>query len=108
MNATHSNASNVVKHFGWTTKPVANYFTQDEDSQLVYQPDWDNTCILVYPEVGKGWIIQVSFVPVIGHPDMMRIRAANYRAEDEPNGLYSKEDAWKFYLQLLNAGLQEK
>lgn len=106
--AKHSAAVRAVREFGWTTKQVANLFTTDDNNELVYVPDHDNSHTLVFPlEKGRlGHYIGVSFSKVKGHPEMIRIRATNYRAEDEPNGLYNITDARRFYAELLTAGLR--
>lgn len=93
---THSRASRLVR--SWRAKPVGNslQYTVD-DSRPGYT--------LRFP--GEGYLVQVSFHHVEGHPELMRVRSTNWRAEDEPNGVYKVEDCRQFWAELRRAGLEE-
>ena len=55
----------------------------------------------------EGYVISITFGVIQDHPGNMRVRATNWRAEDEPNGIYDITDCRKFYRTLLNAGFVE-
>jgi len=104
----HTAAASAVRQFGWNTKTVANPFTMDDDGEFVYQQAESHRLEFPLQEEQLGHYISVSFGTVKGHPEMIRVRSSNYRAEDEPNGLYATEDARRFYAQLLKAGFRRQ
>ena len=103
---SHSAASIAVRTFNHGTKGIANPFTMDDSGEFAYQSDEDKTTNLVFPleKDQLGHYISASFTEVKGHTEMIRIRAFNWRCEDEPNGLYAKADARRFYAQLISGG----
>lgn len=110
MTIKHSQASRAVAGFNRSAKTVANTFTMDDDGEFLHKADESKTFKLVYPLDNEptGWYIAATFSSVIGFPEMIRIRSTNWRAEDEPNGLYALEDARRFYGDLLKAGLKRE
>lgn len=48
--------------------------------------------------------VSASFTCVPGHADLIRVRARNWRAEDEPHGYYSRADAKALYRALRAEG----
>jgi hypothetical protein len=83
-------------------------FDMHYNGNPLYEIDQGSRYTLVYvgDENELGWHIQVTFSKVKDFPEMIRIRATNWRCEDEPNGLYAITDARRFYRELLEAGLE--
>lgn len=52
----------------------------------------------------EGYAIAVSFTELKDHPGKMLVQATNWRAEDEPNAIYSREDCRAFWKDLTAAG----
>lgn len=86
---TSAIASCIVKN--WRKQPVARYFEVECDDPPV--------CVS-FPDS----FVSVTFLRVTGHPEWTRVRASNWRYEDEPNGVFLRSDACLFYRALLAAG----
>lgn len=54
----------------------------------------------------NGHTVIVSFHPVQGHPEWMRVMSSNWRYEDEPNDIYSIGECRAFYRDLVAAGFE--
>lgn len=60
------------------------------------------TCYMRSPH--EGYLVQVSFSTYAEHPEYVRIRSTNWRAEHEPSGVYHIADGRKFWSLLKTAG----
>ena len=85
-------ASSIVKSFNYSVKPCGRW---DEVQEV------GRATSLYFPS--ESYTVSVSFTPT-EHPGMTRIRSRNWRCEDEPNGIYARADAIKFYRKLVAAG----
>lgn len=94
MNNTHSKASSIVKT--WRAPIVANWASEQVLGKTMH------AVTLAYP--GEGYRVAVTFSTVQGQPEWVRVRATNWRCEDEPNGVYAASAAREFYRTLLAAG----
>jgi hypothetical protein len=55
----------------------------------------------------SGYVVQVRFTELPERPDEMIVRSTNWRAEHEPNGVFTKSVCRAFYQQLKAAGFVE-
>lgn len=65
---------------------------------------WDEGETFKLKSPFEGYLVQVSFTKFPEHPEYMRVRTTNWRAEHEPNGIFSVADARAFWKQLVEAG----
>jgi hypothetical protein len=95
MRQDHYSHSSLVRHGLNGVKQTANAFAlgwKESDTYHALRSPFE------------GYAVRVSFSTFDDQPDHIRIRSTNWRCEHEPNGVYSKEDARKFYRKLLDAG----
>jgi hypothetical protein len=55
----------------------------------------------------SGYLVEVRFAGFTEKPEFVRVRSTNWRAEDEPNGIFHRADACAFYRELLAAGFRK-
>ncbi|MGF6641742.1 hypothetical protein [Paraburkholderia sp. MM6662-R1] len=99
---SHRAASHLVARFNHDTPTSACLFKHaslwwDQQSRRLQYVD-DRPC--------KGHTISVSFCPVEGHPEWMRVHSTNWRCEDEPNGIYTRAECRAFWRRLVEAGFE--
>src|SRR5215472_575770 len=92
---SHATHSALVRH--WRAKEMANW----AESEVM---KWKEGPFHALMSPFEGHLIRVTFAKYPGHPDFTRVRATNWRAEYEPNGIYATTDARMFYRTLLDAG----
>jgi hypothetical protein len=93
MNDAHSMASSLVAH--WRPKPILEVHEARTIEQEFFR--------LAFP---GPYLVAVTFYRVDGRPDLMRVRCANWRMEDAPNGIFRIEDCREFYQRLRRAGFR--
>jgi hypothetical protein len=91
MNDAHSKASSLVAH--WRPKPILEV----REARTIEHEFFK----LTFP---GPYLVAVTFYRVEGRPDLMRVRSTNWRAQDEPNGIFRIEDCREFYRLLRRAG----
>lgn len=91
----HSRHSGIVRSF--RVKQARNWFDED-----IMKWKEAKSCVVRSPH--DGFVIQVVFSRYTDHPEYVRIRSTNWRAEHEPGGVYHAKDAEAFYRQLMRAG----
>ena len=96
MNMTHWKASNLVAKWSQSTKASGYIGYEDEG----------DTFSLSFP--GEAWNVIVSFTKVKHYPNLIRIRASNWKAEYEPFGVYDIDVARKFWKLLKENGFTVK
>lgn len=62
----------------------------------------EKTFVLDTPHAGHA--VRVTFTTYADHPEYMRVRSTNWRAEYEPNGVYNVTTARAFWSTLTGAG----
>jgi len=92
----HQKASALVRQYAHTMREAVNLYSPEvqlDDGpawRLEYQSEW--------------WAVSATFEHVKGHPEWVRIRATNWRCEDEPNGVFAVADARRMWHDMLRAG----
>src|ERR1700756_3612751 len=71
-----------------------------------HEVDWEEGKTFTLRSPREGFLIQVSFSTYPDHPDYIRVRSTNWRAEYEPNAVYKAEATRAFYTQLRRAGFK--
>jgi hypothetical protein len=91
MKITHSDASRAIKNWNPKKRPVR------EGTEKELGEDFT----LEWPE--HGYTVSITFSK-LDNPDIMWVRSTNWRAEDEPHGLYYIQDCRDFYKRLITMG----
>lgn len=91
MNDAHSMASSLVAR--WRPKPILEVHEARTIEHEFFR--------LTFP---GPYLVAVTFYRVEGRADLMRVRSTNWRAQDEPNGIFRIEDCREFYRRLRRAG----
>lgn len=87
-------ASELVRRFRRDHKPAPCDWRLDEQRKVVmeFESSWRN--------------VRLSFLPITGAPDLVFIRAINWRFEDEPHGAYDRTAACALYREALRLGFR--
>lgn len=64
----------------------------------------NETVLLVAPGREDTYPVSISFNAFTDDPDRVRVRATNWRAENEPSGVYRRADAEAMYRAAIKAG----
>src|SRR3954471_19711825 len=75
-----------------------------KEAKTVYKMDGELGPWTKLKSPAEGYEVSVTFSRYIDHPELVRVRATNWKCEYEPNGLYFAKDAEAFYRTLKCAG----
>jgi hypothetical protein len=95
----HYGASALVR--SWHPKRMANHMS----AEFLGKPEGDS---FRYVHSDDGYLVAVTFTALPSYPQWMRVRSTNWRCEDEPNGIFDRDECRKFCERLIAAGFVRK
>jgi hypothetical protein len=93
------NHSNTVASWCHRTKPEIRGY-----DETLWEAEQHPTAVC---QMSKG-SVRVVFTTVSLRPDLVRVSATNWRAEDEPMGWYRRDDAVQLYQAILRDEFQKE